>query len=245
MDKEISKIILDGEEYSISEDRKHITGPKKKYTQEDFKEEMGKKIPFLIAPRESAKDGIIYGFSNEEKMEKWLKEKNKFEEYEREKELDKKLKRERSPEEREKIKQYQIKFVEKDTKNFKKLLEKHNLKPEQIDELEKLSEDYDPHFKQKPRSLYLYGRVWYGGPYIKLRGGHQYCGKRYKIAYPDLGYFGFDNKASSAKLNCGSYARLYTDKWYGGASLKIEWNWVDLNFWVWAFGNSVSSAKVW
>ncbi len=244
MAKEISKMILDGEEYSISEDQKHITGPKKKYTQEDFKEEKGKKIPFLIAPPETAKDGIIYGFSDEEKMEKWLKEKNLFKEHEKHKELMKKIKKERSPEELEKIKQYQIKQVEKDTKKFTEILEKHNLKPEQIDELEKLSEDYDPHFKQKPRSLYLYDRVWWGGLYIKLRGGHQYCGKRYSIAYPDLGYFGFDNKASSLKINCSSYGYIYTDKWYKGAYFYFWVNLHDLNFWGWGFGNSISSAIV-
>ncbi len=214
------------------------------YSEEDFQKEVGKKIPFLVASREAAKDGIVYGFSDEEKMEKWLKEKNLLEEHEKHKELMKKIKKERSPEDPEKIKQYQIKQVKKDTENFKKFLEKHNLKQEQIQEIEDILKDYDPHFKQKPRSLYLYDYVWYGGTVIKLRGGDQYCGKRYAISCPDLGLFNFDNKTNSVKLNCGSYAYLYTDKWYGGACLYIWCNLVDLNFF-WSFWrNSISSVIV-
>lgn len=244
MEKRISKIILDGEEFSISEDGKQIKGKKKDYSEEDFHKEVGKNIPFLVAPQEAAKDGIVYGFSDEEKMEKWLKEKNLFEEHEKHKELMKKIKKERSPEELEKIEQYQTKQVKKDTENFKKFLEKHKLKQEQIQEMEDILKDYDPHFKQKPRSLYLYDYVWYRGTYIKLRGGHQYCGKRYAIAYPNLGLFNFDNKANSVKLNCRSYAYLYTDKWYGGARLLVTSNLVDLNFFWVHWRNSISSAIV-
>ena len=244
MDRKVSKMVLDGEEFSISEDGKHIKGKNRDYSEEDFHKEEGRKILFLVAPKEVAKDGVVYGFSDEEKMEKWLKEKDLLDKHKEHKELMKKIRRERSPEEREKIKEYQIKFVNKDTENFKKILKEHNLKPEQIQEVEDILKDYDPHFKQKPRSLYLYDYIWFGGAVIKLRGGHQYCGKRYALSYPDLGAFKFDNKANSLILNCGSYAYLYTDKWYGGARLSVYGNLLDLNFFWAHWRNSISSAIV-
>lgn len=230
-------MILDGEEFSISEDRKQIKGKGKEYTIKDFQNEVGKKILFY----EAAEDGTVYGFSNEEKLEKWLKEKNLLDGYKKHKELMKKIKRKRSPEEDEKIKQYQIKQVEKDKANFKKILDKHNLKQDQVQEMENLlKEDYDPHFKQTHRSLYLYDYRWYQGSYIILRGGNQYCGTRYARSYPDLGSFNFDNKANSLKLSCNSHAYVYAGKNYEWPYLHIIWNIGDLSNWL----NSISSAVV-
>ena len=65
-------MILDGEEFSISEDGKVIKGKEKEYSEEDFHKEKGKNTPFLIAPREAARDGIGYGFSDEEKLSRGL-----------------------------------------------------------------------------------------------------------------------------------------------------------------------------
>lgn len=177
-------------------------------------------------------------------MENWLKERNLFKEHEKHKELVKRIKRKRSPEEFEKIKQYQIKLVKKDTDEFMKFLEKHNLKQDQIQEIEDILKDYDPHFKQRPRSCYLYDYIWYGGSVLKLRSGYQYCGTRYAMAYPDLGVFNFDNKANSVKFNCNSYAYLYAGKNYEKPYLKLSGNLVDLNWTGSYWRNSISSAIV-
>lgn len=244
MRKDILKIIVDEEEYSISEDKKHITSSKKKFTTEEFKEEIEKKIPFIAAPKEAETDGKIYAFSSEEKFEEWLKKKELYENYERHKELVKKLKKEKSPKEKEKIEMYQKKQVEEDTEKYKKFLEKNNLKHDQHEKIIEILEDQDSHFKKPLHSLYLFDGTWWTGAYIALAGGHQYCYKRYSRAYPDLGYFGFDNRAESASLSCGSYAYCYTDKWYGGARFYVGCNLVNFWFLFSYFGNSVSSAIV-
>lgn len=255
MVKNILKFVIDGEDYSISEDRKNITSQKKKYTFEDFGEEKGGTISFIIVPREAAEDGTAYGFSTEEKLEKWLKATNRFDEYKREKEMEKRLKKERTPEMLEKIKQSQIKEVKKTTEKYENFLKQHNLKPEETKKRREILEDYDPFSKFKSHSLYLWDNTFFPffrfpWLFIVLPGGHSYCGKRYYRDYPDLGIFkdqngkGFDNRASSLIVDCGSYGTLYTDKDLKGAWMRFYTNVWTLDFATYSFNNSFSSARV-
>ncbi len=252
MVKDISKFIIDGEEYSISEDRKQYIGPKKKFTAEDFRKEKGGKIQVIYVPREAAEDGTAFGFSDEEKLEKWLKDTNRFDEYQKMKELEKKLKRKRTPEEDEEIKQYQMKEVKRANQKYKKFLERHNLKPGELKKRREILEDHDPHFKFKSHSLYLFDGVMYMPPwvFVVLPGGHSYCGIRYSRAYPNLGYCkdifgkGFDNRASSLIIDCASYGKLFTDINYGGAWMYFATHVPTLDFATHSFNNSFSSAIV-
>ena len=244
MKKDISKVIIDGEEYTLSEDKKRIKGPEKDYEAEEFKKEKGKDIPFFAAPKESEQDGKIYAFTTEEKFEKWLKDRDLLDQYKKDKELDKKFAKEKTSEEFEKIKKHQIKEVEEATEKYKKFLEKHKLKPEQHDEIQKVLENHDPHFERPTHSLYLHDYRWWGGAAIALKGGYTYCYARYPKYYPNLGWFGFDNRAESASLSCGSYAWLYSDSYYGGSQFLVLCNLGFFGFFWNCFGNSASSAKV-
>ena len=244
MKKDISKVIIDGEEYTLSEDKKRIKGPEKDYEAEEFKKEKGKDIPFFAAPKESETDGKIYAFTTEEKFEEWLKDRKLLDQYKKDKELAKKFTKEKTPEDLEKIKKQQVKKVEEATEKYKKFLDKHKLKPDQHDEIQKVLEKHDPHYERPIHSLHLYDYTWWGGATVTLPGGYVYCYVRYPKYYPYLSWFGFDNRAESAKLTCGSYAYVYTDPYYKGARFYIGCNLAIFGFWWSYFGNSVSSAIV-
>lgn len=249
MEKEILKLVLDGEEYSISEDKKNIIGPSKEYTLDEFREEKLKNIIMFAALKEVVKDGTVLGFSDEDKLEKWLKEKDLYEEHKKNKEhLEKVLKKERSPEEWEKIKQSQVKQVEKATTRYNNFLKKHNLRPDQLKEIrEKIEKEYDPFFPPKIHSLHLYDGFNYTGHHISLKGGYTYCGKGYPRYYPDFRTFNFNDKASSLILDCRSKAYIYQHITWGGTRLWVDTNLPNLRWawwWIGGFDNKISSAIV-
>lgn len=207
---------------------------------------MGEKVRFVIVPFEAAKDGIAYGFSKEEKLEKWLKATKRFDKYKEEKELEKRLEKKRTPEEYEEIKQYQIRLVKKNTEKYKNFLEKHNLKPEETEKRKAILEDHNPYFKFKSHSVHLFDGIFFMLPWknITLKGGHSYCGKRYYLDYPDLGIFNFDNKAESLIVDCGSYGTLFTDVNLRGAWCKFYTHIPNLDWLNYGFRNSISSVRV-
>ena len=152
----------------------------------------------------------------------------------------------------EKIKQSQIREVKKTTEKYENFLKKHKLKPEETEKRREILEDYDPFSKFKSHSVYLYDTFFFLPPwlFIGLKGGHSYCGKRYYRDYPDLGVFkdqngrGFDNRASSLIVDCGSYGTLYTDKNLKGAWMRFYTHIVSFDFATYSFNNSFSSARV-
>lgn len=249
MKKEISKIVLDGEEFDITEDKETIKSSTKEFSKAEFRKEKGEKMKFFIVPPEAETEGTMYGFSNEEKFEEWLKEKDLLERYEKHKEVLKHVRKEKSKEEVEKIKQFQLKEVQVTTERYSKFLEKHNLKQDEFDKIKEVIEKQDPHFKPQKHSLYLYEHTLWWGRSIVLPGGTWYwdwiflkCSPR---AYGDLRWFGFDNIASSLSL-CGSAsAYLYNEPWYRGACLIVFWHIANLH-WVSGacFGDTISSAIV-
>lgn len=236
-------LILDGDKFEISEDKKHITGKGKKYTKDDFQKEKKDKFLFLEAPPERIGTGVVYGFSDESKYEKWLKDNNLDKTYEREKRMLEKVRRKLSTlstEEIEGIKQKQIKNVKATTEKYEKFLKKHNLKPGDTEKIEeRLEEEYDP-FVGGSHTISLWDLPSYlGAGYAFV--GDWWAGKY----YPDLSYMNFDNKASSVRFYTSgpcSFAILFAGKNFTGAKLRVWFNLYSL-FWVF-FENRASSLIV-
>lgn len=218
MVKNVAKLVINGEEYSISEDYKYIIGSKKKYTVEEFQED-NKGIKNLVTLRE----GTVVGFFEEKEFDKWLLKKNLHEEYNKHKKsLKKVLETKRTPVEWEKINQHQIKEEKKATTRFKSFLKKHNLEADQHELIqEKIKEDWDPYLPPKLNTLYLYEHWFYGGRVLSLVGGYTYCGMNFPKYYPNLGVFNFNNIASSWQTTCGSTALIYELINFGGLE-----NWI-------------------
>ncbi len=241
MKKEVSIIIIDGKEYTASKDKKYIEGKEKNYKIEEFQKEKGRKIPIMVAPPETTKEGVVYGFSDEQKFEKWLKENKLDDGYDRHKKILEKARRELSSEKREKIKEQQIKEVKETTEKFEKFLREHNLKPDEFEKIEKLLEDeHDPYSKEHSHTLYLYDATWWQGVFWGLPGDY-FFGRW----YPDFRYFNCNDKASSLSTWFSRFANLYEHINYGGARLHA---WVALadihTIWGLWLGNRASSAVV-
>lgn len=241
MKRDISKLIFDGVEHSITEDKKHVIGPKKKYTMDEFREEKGKKIPILVAPPETVSEGAIFGFSNEQKMEEWLIKENLYEDYKRQKKIIERAKREirkKTPEELKELEKKQLKESQKATEKFENFLKKHNLKPNEIDKIEEILEELDPHDEHPIHSLYLFEHTWWGGN-GKILGGNWWRGN----PHSSLGTF--DNKTSSISKWFSHKAIVYSEEKYGGLSLHVYTHLADLN-WVWGtnWNDQISSAIV-
>lgn len=195
MKKKVSIIIIDGEEYSISEDRKNIKGKEKKYTIDEFREEKAKKIPIFVAPPKTVREGVVFGFSKKEDHEKWLKENGLYEDHELQKKILEKVKHKLSSEGYEKFKKHQIEEVKEATTKFEEFMKKHNLKSDEIEKIQKLLRD-DPYFGKHTNSIYLYHDIWFQRWGIVLPGktyAWEFCGRFYN----DFRDFGFNDKASS------------------------------------------------
>jgi hypothetical protein len=252
MVKDISKLIIDGKDYSISKDRKLYTGPTKKYTSEEYREEMGGQIQIIFVPSEAAKDGIAYGFSNEEKLEKWLKATNRFDEYKKNRQLEKRLEKMSTPEHYKEVREDQIKLVKKTTEKYMEFLKQHNLKPDDFERRREILQEHNPYYKFRDHSLYLFDLPNFQAPWklIGLRGGDSYCNEHYYIDYPNLGDHkdqygeGFDNRASALATDCGSYGVLFTDINLEGAHMFFNTYILNLDFVTYSFDNSISSARV-
>ena len=244
MQKEFSMLVLDGEKFELSEDKKHLKGKEKKYTLDDFKKEKKDKFRFLEVPPERVGAGAIYGFSNESKYGKWLKDNKLDKSYEREKRMTEKVRKKLSTlttEELEGIKQKQMKEVNVITEKYEKFLKKHNIKFGDTKKIEELmEEEYDP---------------FVGGSHtIWLADGFDYLGAGYGFAgdwwagryYPDLTLFKMDNKTSSAYFAISgpcSFAILFDGKNFTGAKFRIWTSLPNLDFW-WNFNNKTSSLIV-
>ncbi|UCC20831.1 MAG: hypothetical protein JSV62_06005 [Promethearchaeota archaeon] len=219
MKKEFNKIILDGEEYTLSDDKTSIRGKDKTYKVDEFKKERIDKFPFSIIPPEKISEGIVYSFSNEQKFEKWLKENNLIGEYEKIKKIRKKAKKERSSEEIEKIKKQQMKEIKEATEKFQNFLKKHNLKSNEIEKIQELLEDeYDPELGTPGHTLYLFDQPWWAGRAIALPG-NWFGGRQYR----DLSLFDFNDITSSFSTWGSWHITLYCDKDLLGA---FHWSWV-------------------
>lgn len=205
MKNEINKMILDGEEFLLSEDKKSFKGKEKTYKIDELKKERSSKFPFSIIPPEEISEGVIYTFSSEQKFEKWLKEKNLIGEYERFKKAKKRVQKERSSEEIEKIKAHQIKEAKENSEKFQEFLKKHNLKANEIEKIqESFEKEYDPEIGESGHTLYLYDQTWWRGDHIDLSGF--LLGGR---VYQDFNWFNFDNKASSLSTWGSLFATVF------------------------------------
>lgn len=133
------------------------------------------------------------------------------------------------------------------TDRFNEFLKKNHVEPGDIDRIEELLMIQDPHYEPLSHSLYLYEHAWWGGYGIVLPGGtfNWWTWKISGRAFPDLGVFGMDNKASSLATWGSDHAYCYTDKYYGGARL-LAWCAIgDLNALLGVtFGDSIPSAIV-
>lgn len=228
-------LILDGDKFEISKDKKYVTGKGKKYSLEDFEKEKKDKFLFFEAPPERIGTDAVYGFSTESKYEKWLKDNKLDKTYEREKRMLEKVRRKLTTltaEEIEEIKQKQVKNVKATTEKYEKFLKKHNLKfgdAKKVEEL--LEEEYDP-FVGGSHTIWLADKPWYLGV------GYGFLGNWWGgIYYPDLSLLDIDmdNKASSAAFATSggecSFAILFVDKNFKGSRLRISQNLPWLYWW--------------
>ncbi len=239
MKKKISALIVDGKEYTITDDDKFVQGRRKRRSIDEFRGKKGEIIPILVLPPDFYEEGVVYGFSNENNHKEWLIENKLHKNYDREQKMLEKARRDLLPEESERIN----KEVEEATEKFGKFLKAHNLKANEIEKIDKLRED--PYFSGPFHSAILYDRLYYdpGGSYLVLPGGGYPC-RRY---YNDLRRYNFNDKTSSFLLTCSHRVRLFEHINYSGATLNSYGNQENLkNFWFW-FGwwnNRISSAIV-
>ncbi|MFW9971596.1 MAG: hypothetical protein ACFFDF_15480 [Candidatus Odinarchaeota archaeon] len=239
MNKKISALIVDGKEYTITDENKFVQGRRKKRSIDEFKEKKGEIIPILVIPPDFYEEGAVYGFSNEGNYKEWLIENKLHRNYEREKKMLERAKRDLLSEENERIN----KEVNEATEKFGKFLKEHNLKANEIEKIDKLRED--PYFSGPFHSATLYDMRQYDTSYglLVLPGGGYPCGRHYK----DLRNYNFNDRTSSFKLSCSHKVRFFDAINYGGLMLESYVNNDDLsNFWFW-FGwwnNRISSAVV-
>jgi len=243
LEKEISILILDGDKFEISEDKKFITGKGKKYSKDDFQKEMKDKFLFLEAPPERIGTPAVYGFSTESKYEKWLKDNKLDETYGHEKRMLEKVKKKLSTlttEEIEGIKQKQIKNVKATTEKYEKFLKKHNLKRDDIKKIEELmEEEYDP-FVGGSHTVWLFDGFNY------LGAGYGFAGDLWGgLYYHDLRAFNMNNKTSSVMFTTSgpcSCAILFDGYNFTGRRFRI-WSNLPILIW-WLFDNITSSLVV-
>ena len=239
MKKKISALIVDGKEYTITDDNKFVQGRQKRRTLDEFKEKKGEVIPILVIPPDFYEEGAVYGFSNEKNHKEWLIENRLHKNYDREQKMLEKARRDLLPEESERIK----KEVKEATEKFGKFLKEHNLKADEIEKIEKLRDD--PYFSGPLHSVILYNLKYYdsSGSYLVLPGYPSPCQRYYK----DLRVYGFNDKTSSFVLRCSEKVKFFEHINYGGAKLVSHDSRSDLsNFWFW-FGfwhNRISSVIV-
>ena len=103
MKKKISALIVDGKEYTITDEDKFVQGRRKKRTIDEFKEKKGEIIPILVVPPDFYEEGVVYGFSNEKNHKEWLIENKLHKNYDREQKMLEKARRDLLPEESERI----------------------------------------------------------------------------------------------------------------------------------------------
>lgn len=243
--KTISKIILDGEEHVLSGDKKHLKGPKKEYTVEEFRKAKGEKAKFLIVPPAEVAEGSVFSFTTKEKYESWLAKQNLLEAHKKDKEMDKWVRGKKSPAEDEEFIRQQNEKIKTATEKFETFLQKHNLKSDDIDKLQDKLIELGPDHNQ--HSLYLYDGTWWTGRGIVIPGGRWWWFWVYPNCVPDLSQIPwfFDNIASSLATWGSDHARLYSEKWYGGIELTVYAAIGDLDvFFGIHFGNVISSVKV-
>ncbi len=242
---DIPEIIFDGVKYKITKDKKHITGPKTDLTVEEFHQEKGEKILFLVAPPETVKKGAVYGFSEEAKYVGWLKEVNLYDTYKKEKEMDKYLKKFKTDDEREKFAEQQIKKIETATEKHEKFLKKYNLKSNDFDKIQEKKLELGPEHDQ--HSLHLFDDTWFNGKEITIPGGHWYWWSFYPYEVPKLKVpkWNFDKQAESLSKWGNLYAIIYSGEIYSGVKLDVWTHIADLDFYFGMyFRNKVSSCKV-
>ncbi len=242
MKKKISTLIVDGKEYTLTDDNKFVEGRRKKRTIDEFREKKGKMIPILVVPPDAYKEGAVYGFSNEKNYKEWLIENKLHKNYEREQKMLEKARRGPSPEERERIK----KKVKEATEKFEKFLKENNLKANEIEKIEELRDN--PYFSDPIHSAIFYDKRFYNpsGSRIVLEGDP--CSWGY---YPNLGDLGFDNKTSSILMTtCTEKVRIWDAVNFieqGNHVVEIYQSNDDLaNFWFWfgLWNNKASSALI-
>lgn len=237
--KRISALIVDGKEYTITDDKKFVQGRRKRRTIEEFKTKKGEIIPILVIPPDFYEEGVVYGFSNEKNHKEWLIENRLHKNYDREQKMLEKARRDLLPEERERIN----KEVKEATEQFGKFLKEHNLKADEIEKIEKLGDD--PYFSGPLHSVILYNLKHYdkSGSYLVLPGYPSPCHKHYK----DLRDYNFNDKTSSFVLRCSEKVVFHEHINYGGAKLVSYDSRSDLSdFWFY-FGfwnNRISSVVV-
>lgn len=234
MKRKTSALIVDGKEYTITDEDKFVQGRRKRRTIDEFRKKKGEIIPILVVPPDFYELGVVYGFSNEANYKEWLIENKLHRNYEREQKMLEKARRDLLPEENERIN----KEVNEATEKFGKFLKENNLKANEIEKIEKLRED--PYFSGPFHSVVLYDMAQYdyNFGYLVLPGSG--CGRYYY----DLRNYNFNDKTSSFLLTCSHKIKIFEHIKYGGAQLICYDNQPDLrNFWFW-FGwwnNRISS----
>jgi hypothetical protein len=239
MKKKFTLLNLDGEEHSISDAKKQIIGKKRKYTIDEFQQNQGKRIQFLVFPPETVTEEIVFGFSVEKEYENWMISHNLFDKHR--KMLLEKAKRELSPAEREKIEMLQKEEVRNATEKFGQFLKRHHLKSNEIDKIEEaMMNELDPYSEELSHSLYLYDNTWWSGNGIILSG--KWFGGKY---YYDLGVFDFGDRAESLSTWGSRRIELYEHVNYGGRNLTTFIALGDLNYVPGTiFGRNIASSAI-
>ena len=227
--------ILDEEEdYLLDVEKKEVKGPKKIYTKDEFKEK-SKDIPIFVVPPEGHAKKAIYGFTNESKLEKWLEKEKLTDKYNKYKKIRKKTKKDLTSDEELKIKEHQTTLVTDANEKLKKEMERNNIKPDELERIKELLDDYDPLYGPAAQCLIIYEHPWFQGRWLYLLPG---------LVYPNLGWFGFNDIISSI-INIGHFAIFYEHPWFQGRQFHC---WATFNDFVWAwwlfFNDTFSSVIV-
>ncbi len=228
----IPTTVIDGETYSLSDDEQHITGLHHRFSVSEFKEQRISNLPFLVVPPDSMGPGRVFGFSDEAKLERWLKNVDLYEDYGKNREMLEAGKRRLAaltPEQRERHSRDERARVERATRTFLAFLEEHGVEPHEIDKIRTIRAGLGP--EHDGDTLYLYENIWYGGLMVGLPSDLASRGGRY---YDDLGNYQMDNKVSSYSLWGSWVANFWTEKFFGGqqivawgSSADLRWHGLD------------------
>ena len=231
---ELATFVLDEEEeFIVDVEKKKIKGPKKEYTVDEFKEK-SKEFPIVVIPPAEIKKKAIYGFTNNNKFEKWLEKEKILDNYKKAKKLVEKSKKERTSKQKEELSKYQEKVITEATEFLQKEFDKHNIKPDEVEKIEELKKNIDPLYGPVAQCVIVYEHPWYRGGWRHLIPG---------IPMPDFGWIGF-NDVVSAILCIGHCVIFYEHTWFRGRTLVVFTPIPDLVWAWWLFFNDIISSAL-
>jgi hypothetical protein len=204
----------------------------KKYTRGPIEKGIGQ-AKIFTHPRRGQPGNTILGFTSQKLFEEWTKKEGLLDRYKRGRQTIGNTRRHIKPglpaRKQEEIRQLQVKMVKSANRQFAEVLKKHGILPHEIKKIGSLRENYDYFRGPVINSALFFIGVRHTGNLIYLPSGW---------AYPDLRWFGFDNRISSGIAWWPGTVILFENTWFGG---RPFWLWGSRGFLGW-FDNRASSA---